>query len=93
LDTPIRVFLIGVYPGRPARVVEKTQDHIMMDGDRTIRFDTKTDDDIDGFDFKTENKVKALRVVLRINGQPVPKMIEVGRNNVRPAGNPFVVNI
>lgn len=81
----------GVAPGRPARVVEKTQDHIVMDGDRTIRFDTKTQDDLDGFDFKVEDKVKALRFVLRINGQPVPKMIEVGRNNARPAGNPFIV--
>jgi hypothetical protein len=72
--------------------VEKTQDHVVMNGDRMIRFDTKTDDDLGGFDFKTENEVKALRFVLRINGQPVPKMIEVGRNNARPAGNPFVVN-
>ncbi len=26
------------------------------------------------------------------NGQPVSKMIEVGRNNAHPAGNPFIVN-
>ena len=82
----------GVAPGRPARVVEKTQDHIVMDGDRTIRFDTRTEDDLDGFDFKVENKVTALRFVLRINGQPAPKVVEVGRNNAHPAANPFIVN-
>ena len=49
-------------------VATKTQDKIEKDGDRKIWFDSKTDADIDGFDFKPDKKVKTLRFALRIDG-------------------------
>lgn len=54
--------------GRGPVVATKTQDKIEKDGDRKIWFDSKTDADIDGFDFKPDKKVKTLRFALRIDG-------------------------
>ncbi|MBI1875506.1 MAG: hypothetical protein HYS05_16690 [Acidobacteria bacterium] len=79
--------------GRRAVVAMRDEDHINMDGRRTIRFQARTDDDIDGFDFKTTGDVKVLRFVLEIDGKPRAASVEVGRNNEHPANNPFVVNL
>ena len=55
-------------------------------------WNTRTDDDIDGFDFKTDD-VRALTFDLKINGDSRPLAVEVGRNNVHPGDNPFTVRI
>lgn len=74
-------------------VVEKKEDQFEKDGDRRINFSTFTDDDIDGFDFKVDKNVTALRFVLEINGKALPRFIETGRNNQHPPGVPFVVKL
>jgi hypothetical protein len=74
-------------------VVTKEQDHVEKEGDGTIRFRARTDADIDGFDFEVSKDVKALRFVLQVDGQSRPVDVEVGRNNVKPDGNPFTVTL
>ena len=70
--------------GRRPVVVTKTQDKIEKDGDRKIWFDSKTDADIDGFDFKPDKKVETLRFALRIDGKSRPAMINLGEDKNRP---------
>ena len=82
----------GVAGGRPA-VVGRAQDHIEMDGKSRINFDAQTDDDVDGYDFKVTNDVKALRFVLEIEGASRPLDVEGGRENRHPPQNPFVVQL
>jgi hypothetical protein len=74
-------------------IVTKEQDKIEKDGDRAIRFRAKTDADIDGFDFKPDRNVSALRFVLEIEGQSRAIDVEVGRANAKAGGNPFTVNL
>jgi len=74
-------------------VVTKEQDKIEKDGDRAIRFRAKTDADIDGFDFKADRNVSALRFVLEIEGQSRAIDVEVGRGNAKIPANPFTVNV
>ena len=83
----------GVTPGRSAVVATREQDHINKESDRRIVFDTRTDDDIDGFDFKVDEGVQVLRLSLQIDGEPRPRQIEVGRNNAHVASDPLVVNL
>lgn len=79
--------------GTPAVVATREQDHIEKDGDRRINFDAKTDDDIDGFDFKVDERVTALRFNLAINGKTMPSKIETGRDNQHPPTAPFEVKL
>ena len=79
--------------GRRPVVVTKTQDKIEKDGDRKIWFDSKTDADIDGFDFKPDKKVQTLRFALRIDGKSRPAMINLGEDKNRPSGTPFEVSL
>ena len=69
------------------------QDHINKESDRRIVFNTRTDDDIDGFDFKVDDGVRALRMTLQIDGETRPRDIEIGRSNAKVAGDPIVVNL
>lgn len=85
-----RVRAVG---GRPAVVETRVQDKIEHDGKDRIVFSTKTNDDIDGFDFKVGDKVTGLRFVLEIDGQPRPNFVEVGRNNQKVPGLPLVVRL
>ena len=82
-----------VKSGRPPVVATREQDKIDMDGDRRIIFNARTDDDIDGFDFKVDRKVESLRFVLDIDGDSRPALVEAGRRNRHPAASPFVVNL
>jgi hypothetical protein len=50
--------------GRTPVVVERKQDIIKKEGDKTIVFNAKTSNDLDAFDFKPDKKVTALRFVL-----------------------------
>ena len=83
---------VRVAPGRGPVVASRTNDHITHVDDQLIRWNTRTDDDIDGFDFKTDD-VRALTFDLKINGDSRPLAVEVGRNNVHPGDNPFTVRI
>ncbi len=79
--------------GRAPVVVSRDQDKIEKDGDNRIVFSAKTDDDIDGFDFKTDNNVTDLRFVLEIDGRQLPNLVETGRNNRKAAGLPLLVRL
>ena len=79
--------------GRPAVIATREQDHITKDGDRKIRFNARTDDDIDGFDFKVDDNVTALRFNLEINGKASPRQVEVGKDNQHPPSVPFEVKL
>lgn len=74
-------------------VVTRDLDKVEKDGDRAIRFNAKTDADIDGFDFEVDRHVTALRFVLEIDGQTREVDVEAGRNNAAPGGNPFTVSL
>lgn len=77
--------------GRAPVVVERKQDIIKKDGDRTIVFDAKTAADFDGFNFEVDKKVTALRFVLDIDGRKLPQRVEVGKNNRKLPTLPFEV--
>ncbi|MEK6325461.1 MAG: hypothetical protein AABN33_27790 [Acidobacteriota bacterium] len=79
--------------GRAPVVVERKQDIIKKDGDKTIVFAAKTKDDLDGFDFKPDKKVTALRFVLEIEGKQMPQRVEIGKNNQKAPALPLVVRI
>ena len=82
-----------VAPGRAPVVVSRDQDRVELDGERRIRFNAKTDDDIDGFDFKVSDGARSLRFVLEIGGKSRVADVEAGRHNRQPGGNPFVVQL
>ena len=83
--------VVGVNPGRAPVVAERSADHIERDDANTIRFSTRTDDDIDGFDFKVKGGAERLRFVLQIDGKSRAADVNIGRNNTHPADDPFVV--
>ena len=79
--------------GRAPVVVTKEQDKIEKDGDRRIVFNALTNDDIDGFSFKVDGDPSELRFFLQVDGKPARNLIEVGKNNEKPAGPPIVVQL
>ena len=79
--------------GSPPVVATREQDHIEKDGDYRIRFNARTDDDIDGFDFKVDERVTALRFNLEINGKALARQVEVGKENQHPPNVPFEVRL
>jgi hypothetical protein len=83
----------GVRRGRPPVVRSRAEDRIEQETERLIRFVTRTDDDIDGFDFTVSNDAQRLRLVLQIDGEPRPAEIEVGRDNFKPQDHPVVVRL
>ena len=80
-------------PGRPPVVVEREQDKIEKEGDRRIWWRSKTNGDIDGFNFKVKKGVERLRFNLEIDGASRVDYVEIGANNGKVANNPFVVNL
>jgi hypothetical protein len=84
---------VRVRGGRAPVVVTREQDKVEKDGDNRIRFHARTDDDADGFDFKVEKKVTALRFMLEINGQARPQIIEIGKDNRKAPTLPLVVRL
>jgi hypothetical protein len=85
-----RVYTRG---GRPPVVATREQDKIEKDGDNKIRFLALTDYDIDGFNFKVDKKVTALRFALEIDGKTNPQLVEVGKNNRKAPNIPFTVSL
>ena len=51
----------------------------------------RTDDDVDGVDFKVSDRPAIIRFVLEIDGRPRPAEVEVGRANFMPNENPLTV--
>ena len=83
----------GVAPGRAPVVASREEDHIVQETEHLLRFSTRTNDDIDGFDFKLQDERGVLRFILEIDGAPKPAEVEVGRNNFKPQENPVVVRL
>jgi hypothetical protein len=83
----------GVAGGRPAVVASREEDHIEQDDERTVRFNTRTDDDIDGFDFKVKGDPQEIRFFLMIDGEARPREVEVGRDNFKPNADPLIVRL
>jgi hypothetical protein len=81
----------GVVPGRGAVVASREEDIIEQETEQLIRFRTRTDDDVDGLEFKVTDPTEILRMVLEIDGVPRPAEVEVGRNNFKPNENPLVI--
>lgn len=79
--------------GRAPVVVSHEQDKIEKDGDQRIVFFARTNDDIDGFDFKVDKNVTALRFMLEIEGKPMPQHVEIGKNNQKADKLPLVVRL
>ena len=79
--------------GRAPVVVSRDQDRIEKDGDNRIVFSARTDDDIDGFDFKADDQVTVLRFLLDIDGRQLPNLVEYGRNNQKATSIPLIVRL
>jgi hypothetical protein len=82
-----------IVPGRAPVVASREEDHLEQETERVIRFTTRTDDDIDGFDFKVTAATERLRFVLEIDGKPRPEEVEVGRENLKPNEHPLVIRL
>lgn len=80
-----------VRPGRSPVVAERDEDRIVQDDERRMHFNTVTDDDIDGFDLKVNDRTRQLRFRLEIDGRMRSQEIEVGARNVHPEEDPVVV--
>lgn len=80
----------GYGTGRAPVVATRDQDHMEMDGNNRIVFNARTNNDIDGFDFKVDD-VDRLQFSLGIDGRPMPNFVEVGRNNDKPGHLPLTV--
>ena len=83
----------AVAPGRGPVVASREEDHMVQENEHLLRFLTRTDDDIDGFDFKLKEDRGILRFVLEIDGVQRPAEIEVGKSNFKPMEDPVVVNL
>ena len=83
----------GRVGGSPAVVASRDEDLIEQETERLIRFVTRTDDDIDGVDFKVTDTTERLRFVLEIDGVPRPAEIEVGKANFKPNEDPVDVRL
>lgn len=85
--------VIGVERGRPPVVAARDEDRIERQDERLITFVTRTNDDIDGVDFKVDDAARVLRFVLEIDGKPHPGEVEVGARNVKPNEHPLIVRL
>jgi len=84
---------VRVRPGQGPVVATTEQDKIEREGDRRIVWLARTDADIDGFDFKVDDQVRALLFTLEIEGASNARDVEIGRDNQRPPANPFRVDL
>jgi hypothetical protein len=79
--------------GRAPVVVEHKQDKIEKDGDNKIVFLARTNDDIDGFDFKVDDKVVSLSFMLEVDGRQMPQLVEMGNKNQKAESLPLRVRL
>jgi hypothetical protein len=80
----------GVAPGRAPVVAEREQDHINQENEHEIRFVARTNDDIDGFDFKVDELAERIRFRLQIDGRLQAEEIEIGAQNIHPEEDPLI---
>lgn len=92
LESGTLVVRRGSRGGRPA-VTRKEQDKVEKDGKQRIRFNSQNDGDIDGFDFKVDKNVMALRFTLEISGKAAHNRVEAGKNNQKMSETPFTVKL
>ena len=85
--------IVGRSGGRPAVYASREEDRIQQETEQLIRFVTRTDNDVDGLDFKVTDATTALRFVLDIDGKPRPLEVEVGKENFKPNEYPLVVRL
>lgn len=78
----------AVRPGRAPVVAERTEDRIEQEDEHTLMWLTRTDDDVDGIDFKVTDPTVVIRFNLLIDGEPKPAEVEVGKENFKPNENP-----
>ena len=79
--------------GEPVVTRRRSQDKVEKDGNQRIRFDAHNDGDIDGFDFRVEKNVTALRFTMEINGKDAHKHVKVGKNNSKMLETPFTIKL
>lgn len=79
--------------GRAPVVVSREQDKIEKVEDNRIVFSARTTDDIDGFDFKVDDRATQLRFVLNIEGRAMPNLVELGAGNLKAARLPLLVQL
>ena len=84
---------VGRVGGSAPVVAARDEDKIEQETEQLIRFFTRTDDDVDGVDFKVTDATAVLRFVLEIDGKPRPLEVEVGRGNFKPNEHPLVVRL
>jgi hypothetical protein len=85
--------VVGRSGGRAPVVASREEDAIEQETEHLIRFNTRTDKDLDGLDFKVTGTTDVLRFVLEIDGVPRPAEVEVGRENFKPNETPLVVRL
>jgi hypothetical protein len=85
--------VVGRAGGRAPVVASREEDRIEQETEEVIQFVTRTDDDVDGLDFKVTPSSRLLRFVLEIDGARRPAEIEVGRENFKPNEDPLVVRL
>jgi hypothetical protein len=71
-------------------VAARDEDHINQENEHEIRFAARTDDDIDGFDFKVDERTDRVRFRLEIDGRMQAEEIEIGARNVHPDEDPLI---
>jgi hypothetical protein len=84
---------VHVRPGVAPVVATHEQDKIDKDGDQRIVWDSKTDLDVDGFDFTVGRHVTGLRFTLRLDGRTWATDVALGKEGNAPAANPFRVDL
>jgi hypothetical protein len=84
---------VGTVGGRPAVVASREEDRIEQETEQVIRWVTRTDDDVDGLDFRVTEGTAVIRILMEIDGVPRPAEVEVGRDNFKPNESPLVVRL
>ena len=84
---------VGTVGGRAPVVASREEDRIEQETEQIIRWVTRTDDDVDGLDFRVTGATAVVRILMEIDGVPRPAEVEVGRDNFKPNESPLVVRL
>jgi hypothetical protein len=82
---------VHVRPGRTPVVATREEDKIAKDGDQRIVWSSRTEADIDGFDFDVGRHVTRLRFTLRLDDRTLAADVALGESALAPLANPFEV--
>jgi hypothetical protein len=85
-----RAHVVG---GRPPVVAQTEQDRIEKENHNNIVFRSMTDDDLDGFDFKIDDKVDRVRLLLEIDGESKASFVKIGPYKSSVETNPLVIQV